>query len=154
MKIHVYYRHSTTAQDRRSQEHQVSTWLAARSLKATATYEDTASGTTRWQDRALNTALSHADSGDTIIVSEISRIARSTIGVLTFLQAAAQAEITVVAVRNGLTLDSSLPSKITVTILALCAEIERDLLSERTKAALDARRLAGPNRAGVVAGPV
>jgi DNA invertase Pin-like site-specific DNA recombinase len=143
MKIHAYYRHSTTAQDRRSQEAQIADWLNARQLTAHASYEDSASGTTRWQDRAIATALSHADAGDTIIVSEISRIARSTIGVLTFLQAAAQAEITVVAVRNGLALDGSLPSKITVTILALCAEIERDLLSERTKAALAARRLAG-----------
>jgi DNA invertase Pin-like site-specific DNA recombinase len=96
-----------------------------------------------WQHRKLAGILEVSAPGDTIVVSEISRIARSTVGVLTFLQAAASRSVVVVAVRNRLALDDSLHSKITVTVLALAAEIERDLLRERTKAALAARREKG-----------
>jgi DNA invertase Pin-like site-specific DNA recombinase len=65
------------------------------------------------------------------------------LGVLSFLQAAATRHVTVIAARNKLVMDESLHSKITVTVLALAADIERQLLRERTKAALDARRKAG-----------
>jgi DNA invertase Pin-like site-specific DNA recombinase len=104
---------------------------------------DTASGAKPWQERQLALALHQSDRGDRIIVSEISRIARSTIGVLTFLQAAAEHGVTVDAVKSGITLDGSTASKIVVTVLAMAAEIERDLLRERTKAALAARKNRG-----------
>jgi DNA invertase Pin-like site-specific DNA recombinase len=104
---------------------------------------DTASGGTPWQSRAIAGALERAGEGDTIIVSEISRIARSTVGVLTFLQAAAEKKITVVAVKSGIKLDGSTSSKIVITVLAMAAEIERDLLRERTRGALAARKASG-----------
>lgn len=143
MKIIAYLRISTDKQDEASQRNIILThynfphepdieWLA-----------DTASGGTTWQSRAIAGALDRLTTGDTLIVSEISRIARSTVGVLTFLQAAAERGVTIIAVKSGIRLDGSTASKIVVTVLAMAAEIERDLLRERTKGALDARKARG-----------
>jgi DNA invertase Pin-like site-specific DNA recombinase len=143
MTIRLYLRVSTDPQDFQSQTQQLGDWLTQQPLTHTVRYEDTASGSVPWKQRLLGKAIADAAPGDTIAVSEVSRIARSTLGVLSFLQTAAELEVTVIAARNKLTLDGSLPSKITVTILALAAEIERDLLRERTRQALAARKAAG-----------
>ena len=143
MKTTAYFRISTNKQDEASQRQIVADWLHAHPADRFGEVSDQASGGTPWQERAISRALEQSNEGDTIVVSEISRIARSTVGVLTFLQAAAEARVNVVAVRSGIVLDGSSASKIVVTVLAMAAEIERDLLRDRTKAALHARRDAG-----------
>jgi DNA invertase Pin-like site-specific DNA recombinase len=143
MKTIAYYRISSNKQDEASQRQIVAQWLESHPTHSFHEAHDAASGALPWQDRALARVLDEARAADTIVVSEISRIARSTVGVLTFLQAAAEKRVNVVAVRSGITLDGSTPSKIVITILAMAAEIERDLLRERTKAALDARKAKG-----------
>jgi DNA invertase Pin-like site-specific DNA recombinase len=143
MKTTAYLRISTDAQDEASQRQQIDAWATATGNTIAHWLLDRASGSIPWQKRFLGARLETAAKGEQIVVSEISRIARSTVGVLTFLQEAAVKKVTVIAVQNKLALDDSMHSKITVTVLALAAEIERDLLRARTKAALDARRAAG-----------
>lgn len=139
----AYLRISTNKQDEKSQRNIIGTYLAYPIKGGLEFVSDTASGGIPWQKRAIAGALADANEGDTIIVSEISRIARSTVGVLTFLQAAAEKGVNVTAVKSGIKLDGSMSSKIVVVMLAMCAEIERDLLRERTKGALDARKARG-----------
>lgn len=141
MKTIGYLRISTDKQDEASQRQIIGGKLAG--VDGVEWVSDTASGAKPWQDRAIAGALDSCSRGDRIMVSEISRIARSTVGVLTFLQAAAEKGVTVDAVKSGILLDGSTASKIVVTVLAMAAEIERDLLRERTKAALDARKARG-----------
>lgn len=143
MKIIAYLRISTDKQDEASQRQIIVSGLPPGEYGSVAWLLDTASGGIPWQSRAIAGALDRLDTGDTIIVSEISRIARSTVGVLTFLQAAAERGISVIAVKSGIRLDGSTASKIVVTVLAMAAEIERDLLRERTSAALQARKARG-----------
>jgi DNA invertase Pin-like site-specific DNA recombinase len=143
MQVFAYVRCSTNKQDEQSQAQQIIAHEGEEKSAGLAWTYDQASGSVPWQQRRLADVLAGARKGDWIVVSEVSRIARSTVGVLTFLQAAAQRGVNVYAVRSKLALDDSLHSKITVTVLALAAEIERDLLRERTRAALDARRAAG-----------
>ena len=143
MKTIAYLRISTDKQDEASQRQIIAGGLPGLCPGPCEYISDTSSGSTPWQLRALAGALDRSSAGDTIIVSEISRIARSTVGVLTFLQAAAERGITVYAVKSGIRLDGSTASKIVVTVLAMAAEIERDLLRERTTAALQARKARG-----------
>jgi DNA invertase Pin-like site-specific DNA recombinase len=143
MKTIIYMRISTEKQDEASQRQIISEYLKHPPGELIEWLVDTASGATPWQQRPIAGALASCSPNDTIIVSEISRIARSTVGVLTFLQAAAEKEVTVIAIKSGIRLDGSTASKIVVTVLAMAAEIERDLLRERTKAALAARKAAG-----------
>jgi DNA invertase Pin-like site-specific DNA recombinase len=140
---HAYIRVSTDRQDVASQREQITRWCNRVGVDEPIWHHDTASGGTRWQDRSLQPILDSCSGYDTIVVSEISRIARSTVGVLTFLQDAAAKGVRVHAVQNNLALDGSMQSQITVTVLALCADIERTMLRERTRAALSARRAAG-----------
>jgi len=143
MKFIAYLRISTDKQDEASQRQIITAALTGSQNEPVEWLADTASGGIPWQQRAIAGTLASMGQGDTLIVSEISRIARSTVGVLTFLQAAAERGVTVVAVKSGIRLDGSTASKIVVTVLAMAAEIERDLLRERTTAALQARKTRG-----------
>lgn len=143
MTIIAYLRISTDKQDEASQRQIIGAALSTEARASVEWLADTASGGTPWQSRAIAGALDRLAPGDTLIVSEISRIARSTVGVLTFLQTAAERGARVIAVKSGITLDGSTASKIVVTVLAMAAEIERDLLRERTRAALQARKARG-----------
>jgi len=139
----AYMRISTDKQDEASQKSIIAGYSTKNAAPINTWLADTASGGTPWQSRAIAGALASLGSGDTLITSEISRIARSTVGVLTFLQEAATRGVTVVAVKSGIKLDGSISSKIVVTVLALAAEIERDLLRERTRGSMQARRDKG-----------
>lgn len=143
MKIVAYLRLSTDKQDEQSQREQLARWAESNSRTIDKIIVDRASGGTPWQERQLANVLDMLMPGDMIVVSEVSRIARSTAGVLTFVQAALTAQVAVVAVAQRMAFDHSLNSHITLTVLGLCAEIERSLLRDRTKAALAARRAAG-----------
>jgi DNA invertase Pin-like site-specific DNA recombinase len=140
VKTIAYLRISTDKQDEASQRQIIESRTGGQVIEWVS---DQASGAKPWQDRAISGVLDKCARGDRIIVSEISRIARSTVGVLTFLQAAAEKGVTVDAVKSGIILDGSTASKIVVTVLAMAAEIERDLLKERTKAAMDSRKARG-----------
>ena len=143
MKIFAYVRCSTNKQDEASQRQIINDAYQSADKSNWRWYSDTASGGTPWQSRAIASALENAQPGDVILVSEVSRIARSTVGVLTFLQDAAARGVQVEAIRTGIKLDGSMQAKIVVTVLGLAAEIERDLLRARTKAAMDARKSRG-----------
>lgn len=149
---HAYIRVSTDRQDEASQRQQLDAWLSAHPQPSVRYWSDAASGSTPWRDRAIAQIIAAASPGDALIVTEISRIARSTIGVLDALAACRAAGITVIVTQSGMTLDDSLPSTIVTTVLALAAQIERDLLRERTRAALAARRARG-ERLGRHPGP-
>lgn len=141
--VRAYLRISTDQQDRKSQLQIIADWQQATARAISTFHTDTASGSVQWEKRQIADLLAASEPGDCIVVSEISRIARSILGVLSFLAAASARQVEVVAIRSGIALDNSLSSKVVVTVLALAAEIERDLIRERTKAALAARRAAG-----------
>jgi len=139
----AYIRVSTDKQEEKSQKHIITEWIGQHQIEIDKWLMDTVSGSVPWEKRSLKGAIDVLGEGDQIIVSEVSRIARSTIGVLTFLQACTEKKIKVVAIRTGITLDNSMSSKILVTVMAMAAEIERDLIRERTKGALAARKAKG-----------
>jgi len=101
------------------------------------------SGTKDWRKRKLGEVFTTLQSGDIIIVSELSRLGRSTLQILEIMKEAREKDIAVHAVKGGWTLNGSMESKIVLTMLAMMAEIERDLISERTKEGLRAARTKG-----------
>lgn len=141
--VRAYLRVSTDAQDERSQTRIIAEWTEKTGRGVGSFHSDTASGSVPWEKRQIAALLAGSEPGDCIVVSEISRIARSILGVLSFLAAASERQVEIVAIRSGIALDNSLSSKVVVTVLALAAEIERDLIRERTKAALASRKAAG-----------
>jgi len=105
--------------------------------------EEKVSGTVAWRNRKIAEILDHATTGDTIIVSELSRLGRSMLECMEILSIAAQKGINLYAVKGNWRLDSSIQSKIIAMAFAMAAEIERDLIAKRTKEALAAKKLAG-----------
>lgn len=143
MAIHFYLRVSTSAQDTQNQLHGIHQYCKERGIEPDTVVEDTASGSVAWSSRKIGELLSSADKGDVLLVAEVSRLARSTLQVLEILRFASERQVSVVIVKNGLTFDNSMQSKITATILGLAAEIERDFISMRTKEALAKRKASG-----------
>ena len=105
--------------------------------------EEKVSGTKDWKKRKLGEVFDTLKAGDTIIVSELSRLGRSTLQILEIMKEAKEREVAVYAVKGGWSLNSSMESKIVLTMPAMMAEIERDLISERTKEGLRAARAKG-----------
>lgn len=143
MAIYIYLRVSTSAQDTQNQLHGIQQYCRERGIEPDAVIEDTASGSVAWTSRKIGELLSVADKGDVLLVAEVSRLARSTLQVLEILKVASERQVSVVIVKNGLTFDNSMQSKITATILGLAAEIERDFISMRTREALAKRKASG-----------
>lgn len=105
--------------------------------------EEKVSGTNDWKKRELGRVFATLQEGDAIIVSELSRLGRSTLQILEIMQEAKERGIAVHAIKGKWSLNGSMESKIVLTMFAMIAEIERDLISERTKEGLRARREAG-----------
>lgn len=143
MAIYIYLRVSTSVQDTQNQLHGIQQYCRERGIQADKVIEDTASGSVAWSSRKIGELLSSADKGDVLLVAEVSRLARSTLQVLEILKFSSERQVSIVIVKNGLTFDNSMQSKITATVLGLAAEIERDFISMRTAEALARRRASG-----------
>jgi DNA invertase Pin-like site-specific DNA recombinase len=110
--------------------------------------EETVSGRISWRNRKLAEVLGSLEANDAIIVSELSRLGRSMLEYMEILSIAAQKRINVYSVKGAWRLDQSIQSKIIAMAFSMAAEIERDLISQRTKEALrrsaDLRTLSDP----------
>jgi DNA invertase Pin-like site-specific DNA recombinase len=105
--------------------------------------EEKISGTVPWKKRKIFGIIENMQKGDNLIVSELSRIGRSMLEIMEVLNIAVEKGINVYAVKGEWKLDNSIQSKIIAMVFAMAAEIERDLISKRTKEALQAKKAAG-----------
>lgn len=142
-QIFAYLRVSTDAQDVANQRHGIVQYCADKRLHAPLFFEDTASGKNDWRTRALGNVISQAQAADVLVVSEVSRLARSTLQVLEIMRECVDKGVHLHVVKNGIVLDGSMQAKIVATVLGLAAEIERDFISSRTKEALAKRKAEG-----------
>ena len=105
--------------------------------------EEKVSGVKNWRKRKFGEVFSTLGEGDAVIVSELSRLGRSTLQILEIMKLAQEREIAVHAVKGAWSLNGTSESKMGLTMFAMISEIERDLISQRTKEALRARKAAG-----------
>jgi DNA invertase Pin-like site-specific DNA recombinase len=105
--------------------------------------EEKVSGKVSWRKRQIAMVLENAQPGDTIIVSELSRLGRSMLECIEILSIATEKGLHIYAVKGNWRLDGSIQSKIIAMAFAIAAEIERDLISQRTTEALQARKQQG-----------
>ena len=143
MKIYAYLRVSTDAQDVDNQKHGILEYANKHGLTNMTFVEDTVSGQKKWQLRKLGEMVRNAEKGDVLIFAEIARMARPTRQVLEIMEHCTKAGIEVHVTKQNMILDQSMSSRITVTVLGMAAEIEREFISIRTKEALAKRKAAG-----------
>jgi len=142
-KTVAYLRVSTTEQDLEKNKFDILHLANEKGLGQVQWIEETVSGRVSWRKRKLAAVLEQFREGDTLIVSELSRLGRSMLECMEILSIASQKGIHLYAVKGNWRLDNSIQSKIVAMAFSMAAEIERDLISQRTKEALAARKKAG-----------
>ena len=143
MTTFAYLRVSTTDQDLDKNRYDILQLANDKHLGTVHWVEEKVSGRVSWKKRAIGDLIQQMQPGDTLIVSELSRLGRSMLECMEILSIAAQRGIRIYAIKGSWQLDDSIQSKIVAMAFAMAAEIERDLISQRTKEALAARKQAG-----------
>jgi len=146
MAVYAYLRVSTDQQDVDNQRHGILSYCNTHNLTGINFVEDTVSGRKKWRERKIGELLTATmQPDDTLVVSEISRMARSTLQVLEILEIAAESDMAVHVVKQDMVFAETqdMTSTIMATVLGLAAQIEREFVSQRTKEALAARKKAG-----------
>lgn len=146
MANYAYLRVSTDQQDVDNQRHGILEYCNKNKIIELDFVEDTVSGKKKWKERKIGELINNTmKPGDTLVVSEISRLARSTLQVLEILELSADKKIAVYVAKQNLvfTEKGDMTSTIMATVLGMVAQIEREFISMRTKEALAARKAAG-----------
>ncbi|MFC1876623.1 recombinase family protein [Thermodesulfobacteriota bacterium] len=138
-----YLRVSTVDQDLEKNKADITLFANEKELGHVEWATEKVSGTKDWRKRVLGETISTMGAGDNLIVSELSRLGRSTLQILEIMKECKEKDISVYAVKGGWALNDTIESKILLNIFAMISEIERDLISQRTKEALTALKKKG-----------
>ena len=140
---YAYIRVSTNYQTVQNQKIAIREYAKYHRIHNIIWVAETISGTKNPEKRKLGCLLSAANEGDTIIVTELSRLGRSMMMILDVLQLLLEKGVKVIAIKEGYELGDNIQSKVLAFAFGLSAEIERTLLSERTKQGLERARKMG-----------
>ena len=138
-----YLRVSTLDQDIEKNKGEMGLLANQNNLAKIEFVEDFVSGKVSWKKRKIYDILQELKKGDAIVVSEFSRLGRSMVECMEVLALAMEKEIRIYAVKGNWVLDDSIQSKVMAMVFAMASEIERDLISKRTKEALQAKKRMG-----------
>ena len=139
----AYLRVSTTEQDLEKNKADILHLANEKQLGHVEWVEEKASGRVSWKKREIGRILNELTEGDTLIVSELSRLGRSMLQCMEILSIATEKGVHIYAIKGNWHLDNSIQSKIIAMAFSMASEIERDLISQRTKEALAAKKAQG-----------
>jgi DNA invertase Pin-like site-specific DNA recombinase len=134
---------STVEQDLEKNKADILTFANNKDFGKVKFVEEKVSGTKNWKHRKIKQVIDELNKGDRLIVPEFSRLGRSMLEIIEMLSILKDKEVNVYAVKGNWELNGSLQSKIMAMVFSIASEIERDLISKRTKEALRARKVAG-----------
>ncbi len=127
-----YLRVSTASQELEKNKADILTLANDKDLGKVSFVEEIVSGKVSWRNRKLADILNDLKKGDSIIVSELSRLGRSMLECMEILSIATSKEIKIFSVKGAWNLDGTLQSKILAMAFSMASEIERELISSRT----------------------
>jgi DNA invertase Pin-like site-specific DNA recombinase len=140
----AYIRASTDKQDRNTQKLEILEWAYEKEVKIDAFIEITISSRKTSKQRRIDEVLSTLTDSDSLVVTELSRLGRSTPEVIMLINELVARNIRVIILKQNLDISQhDMTSKIVITLFSLFAELERDLISLRTKEALTVKKLQG-----------
>ena len=142
--IYGYLRVSTDDQD--SENQKVGVAAKATSIGVAIDdwiIDDGISGTKEPEKRLLGKLMKKLKPGDVIITSELSRLGRKLFMIMRILEFCMQHEVKVYTVKDGYELGDNIQSKVLAFAFGIAAEIERDMISQRTKEALARKKAEG-----------
>ena len=138
-----YIRVSTIKQHPENQRDEIQRYAEANGLEVDKWVLEVVSGKKQVKGRKLGSLLRRMKKGDTLIVTEISRLSRSLTDIMGIMGQCVGKGVNVYTTKEKYRFDDSINSKVLCFAFGLLAEIERNLISMRTKEALALRRAEG-----------
>ena len=144
MTTKAFLRVSTVDQDTEKNKLDILQFANCMKLGNVDFIEEHCSGTKSYKERKLGALLDSMANGDVLIVPELSRIARSVTQILEVIKITKDKGITLYSLKENFNnSEDTITSTVTSTIFALVAQIERELISLRTREALHSRKAQG-----------
>lgn len=141
--IYGYIRVSTDKQTVENQRFEINHFCGKQEIVVNKWIEETISGAKNVDDRKLGKLLKKMRKGDVLICSELSRLGRNLLMIMGILNECMNRDIQVWTIKDNYRLGSDISSKVLAFAFGLSAEIERNLISQRTKEALARKRAEG-----------
>lgn len=138
-----YLRVSTEKQNPENQRDEIRRFAQEKVFQIDYWVVETVSGKIAHKKRKLGRLLRKMNKGDTLIVTEISRLSRSLTEIMAIMGECLDRQINIYTTKERYTFDNSINSKVLCFAFGLVAEIERNLISMRTKEALALKRAEG-----------
>lgn len=141
--IYGYIRVSTDKQTVENQRFEINRFCEKEKLLIDGWIEETISGTKNYNKRELGKLLQKVSKGDLIISAELSRLGRNLFMIMEILNICMTKECKVWTIKDNYRLGEDIQSKVLAFAFGLSAEIERNLISQRTKEALCRKKAEG-----------
>ena len=141
--VYGYIRVSTDKQTVENQRFEIERFCSINNIAVDSWIEETISGVRVPEKRLLGNLLEVVKSGDLIICSELSRLGRSLFMIMSILNNLMITGVKIWTIKDNFRLDDDIQATIMAFAFSLCAEMERNLISQRTKEALARKRAEG-----------
>lgn len=141
--IYGYIRVSSDKQTVENQRFEINKFCENEKIIVDDWIAETISGTKSYDKRELGSLLNKVGKGDIIICSELSRLGRSLFMIMEILNICMTKECRVWTIKDGYRLGDDIQSKVLAFAFGLSAEIERNLISQRTREALAKKQADG-----------
>ncbi|MEL1245688.1 master DNA invertase Mpi family serine-type recombinase [Flavobacterium sp. DGU11] len=141
--IYGYIRVSTDKQTTQNQKFEIKNFCKERNIAIDEWIDEKISATKKLDQRKFGGLLKKMQKGDMLIVSELSRMGRNLMQIMKILHDCMEKDIQVFTVKERYELGNNINSKVLAFAFGLSAEIERNLISQRTKEALARRKAEG-----------
>lgn len=141
--IYGYIRVSSDKQTVENQRFEINNFCKQEKLEIDGWIEETISGTKAYNKRELGKLLKRVEKDDLIICAELSRLGRNLFMIMEILNICISKECRVWTIKDNYRLGDDIQSKVLAFAFGLSAEIERNLISQRTKEALARKKAEG-----------
>ncbi|SRR5258706_34700 len=138
-----YIRVSTDKQTTENQRFEIGNYCKERQIEIDEWIEETISATKKLEERKFGLLLKKMQKGDTLIISELSRLGRNLMQIMHILHDCLEKDLKVYTVKERYEMGNNINSKVLAFAFGLSAEIERNLISQRTKEALARKKSEG-----------
>ncbi len=143
MAIIGYIRVSSNKQTLEHQEFEIKKFAKSQKIKIDRWVQEKISSRKPLAKRQLGQLLNELKEGDILIACEISRLGRSLLEVMRILESCLNKNCQVWTIKENYRLGNDIQSKVMAFAFGLSAEIERNLISQRTKSSLENVRASG-----------
>ena len=141
--VYGYIRVSSDKQTVENQRYEISNFCSKENIYVDGWIEETISGTKNYDKRKLGELLEKVQKDDIIICSELSRLGRNLFMIMEILNHCMERECQVWTIKDNYRLGDDIQSKVLAFAFGLAAEIERNLIAQRTKEALARKKAEG-----------